>query len=110
MYRATGYSRDQNVNHHSHNNAQNYINGAQGYNRLGQSGAQGHTQFAHSGAQAYNTVQSRSEPCKCCGMLGHAKQECRHRYKECSGCIKKGHLRKVCHANAFNGQSYVNPR
>ena len=36
--------------------------------------------------------------CRCCGKVGHHKQQCHHREKACNHCGKAGHIAAICTA------------
>ena len=45
---------------------------------------------------------SQSDPaisCKCCGSEVHVKKDCWHKEKQCSRCLRYGHLVKMCSAD-----------
>lgn len=49
-----------------------------------------------------NTAGRRNDTCYCCAKQGH-KAKCRHRFKNCNFCKRKGHLEAA-------GESMANPR
>ena len=57
----------------------------------GQSRAEGNRE-RESGAQ------SESVECRCCGLRGHFKRDCKWLHEKCRVCQKPGHLQKVCRA------------
>ena len=40
-----------------------------------------------------------AKSCNCCGSEDHLKKDCWHKEKQCSRCLRYGHLEKMCVAD-----------